>query len=114
MANYDGETVRIKVTVTDYDDTPVTGSDVSSAVIDLYDSAGNYVFRNQALTWLGSKAYWYFDWQAALPGTFTSVSTFTGANFEVFEYGTVRVKPLKVTPTGQPTPITGQEDNNGG
>lgn len=122
MALYDGETARVKVTATDFNDKPVTDTDVVSATLLLLDTAGNYVPLSSgatpagtvALTYDSNLAYWYYDWQNALPGTFTSIATFTGTDFEVFEYGTVRIKPLKVTPTGQPTPITGQEDNDGG
>lgn len=111
---YDGETTRIKITVDDFDDQPVTNVQVISAIVNLYDSVGNFVFTNVALTWSSVNKYWYYDWPAALPGTFLAQGVFTGAGFEVFGYGTVRVKPLKIIPTGNPTPIVGQEDNNGG
>ena len=107
MAIYDGETSRIKVTVTDFNDEPVTSAQVVSATVSLYDTLSNYAFQDEDLTWDATEQYWYYDWQNALPGSWTSVATFTGASFEVFDYGRVRVKPKKVVPTGQPTTIVG-------
>lgn len=114
MAIYDGETVRIKATLIDFNDQPVGPTQVTSAKVSLYDSSFNYAFQNVDLTWNSVDSYWYYDWPAALPGTWKSICTFEGPGFEAFEYGTVRVKPLKFVPTGQPTTITGQEDDNGG
>ena len=105
MALYDGETIRIKATVTDFDGNPVTPTEISSAVVSLYDDLNNYVFQNVALSWNSTLNYFYYDWQDALPGTFTSLCVFTGFGYEVFDYGSVRVKPLKFTPTGDPTTI---------
>jgi len=106
MAIYDGETVRLKATVTDFNGASVDNTGVTGAKVSLYDPSGNYVFQNQDLTYNSVDGYWYFDWQEALPGTFTSLYVFEGSQFEVFEYGTIRVKHLKVEPSGLPTPIT--------
>lgn len=113
MTAYDGATVRIKATATDYDGNAVTSSGVTSAVVSIYDQSGNYAVTNAALTWNATTSYWYYDWQNALPGTFTAVCTFTGTNFEAFDYDTFLVSPLKVNPTGKPTPIVGYEDTGG-
>ena len=104
MGVYDGDTVRITVTVLDFNGNPVTTAD--TATVSLYDSAGNYVFLNEDLTYSSEYAYWYYDWQDALPGSFVPLATFTGGSYDVFEYGKIKVSPLKLTPTGNPTPIT--------
>lgn len=102
---FDGNTARIKSTATDFDDQPLTNLNVISAIVNLYDNLGNYVFTNQAMTWNPTFSYWFFDWQDALPGTFTAEAVFSGSGYEVSDYGIVVVLPLRVIPTGNPTPI---------
>jgi hypothetical protein len=101
---YEGETVRITATVDDYDSNPVLPADVTSAVINLYDGAGNYVFLGEVLTYDDVEAYWYYDWQTSRAGGWIAQCVFTGAEYEVFEYVTVKVKAPKIVPTGQPVP----------
>lgn len=107
---YAGETIRITATVSDFDGDPLVPDEVTSAVINLYDGLGNYVFEGNTLTYepVGPEtttAYWYYDWQDAALGSWVAQCVFTGVSYEVFEYVTVKVKAPKITPTGQPAVI---------
>jgi hypothetical protein len=104
---YEGETIRITAQVFDYDGDAIVPAEVTSAVINLYDGTGNYVFENQVLTYqdVGPEtptAYWFYDWQDSVTGKWIAQCLFIGVNYEVFEYVTVTVKARKVIPTGLP------------
>jgi hypothetical protein len=106
---YEGETVRITATVTDFDGDPIVPAEVTSAVVNLYDGSGNYVFTDTPLTYqdVGPEtptAYWFYDWQDILVGSWIAQCVFTGAAYEVYEYVTVKVKAPKIAPTGLPSP----------
>lgn len=101
---YEGETIRIVATVTDFDGNVLTDTDVTSAQVNLYDGSGNYVFQNQDLTWDTTQTYWYYDWQNSLTGNWIAQCIFIGSVFEVYNYVNVKVRAPKITPTGQPAP----------
>jgi hypothetical protein len=104
---YAGETVRIIASPFDYDGNPIVPTDVTSAVVNLYDGTGNYVFQSEPMTYQAASAevtaaYWYFDWQGILVGSWIAQCVFTGLSYELFEYTTIKVKAPKIVPTGQP------------
>lgn len=107
MPNYAGSSVRITAVVKDYDGKPVTTA--QSATVTLLDSSGNWVFQNQPLTYNsagvnadGTTGYWYYDWLTSTidVGSFQAKATFSGAGYEVYQYGRVNVSPPKVVETG--------------
>jgi hypothetical protein len=104
---YEGETIRITAKVFDYDGDAIVPVEVTSAVINLYDGAGNYVFMDEVLTYHDvdpetPEPYWFYDWQQTRTGKWIGQCVFTGVNYQVFEYVTVTIKARKVIPTGVP------------
>src|ERR1700722_9191971 len=106
MTFYDGSTVRVTATVTDFDGNEVTSENAETAVVTILDTSGNYIVNNADLTWDSDESYWYYDWQSAIAGSWTALCLFAGSLFKVFNYATIRVKPLKIEPTGIRTSLT--------
>jgi hypothetical protein len=107
---YAGETVRITAQPFDFDGDPIVPAEVTSAVINLYDGLGNYVFTNEPMLYQAvdaetTTAYWYYDWQDIVVGSWVAQCVFTGVSYELFEYVTVKVKAPKIVPTGQPAVV---------
>lgn len=99
MASYEGETVRIKVTATDFDGVAITGDGTPpTATVTVYDSTGAVVFT-EALTWETTKLYWYFDWPTIVgdAGSYKVRARFIGVSYDTWEYGRLSIKVNPVT-----------------
>lgn len=90
MTIYEGETIRLKAVVTDFNDVILTDTDVTLGEVGIFNISGAEVVRND-LTWDATLAYWYYDWVAAA-GAYKAKFRFVGDAFETFEYHTIRVK----------------------
>jgi hypothetical protein len=103
---YEGETIRITAQVEDYNGEPILPSAVTTAVVNLYDGSGNYVFQDEPLTYATAEGplpgYWFYDWENTVTGGWIAQCVFTGTNYEVFNYVSVKVRAPRIVPTGQP------------
>lgn len=93
MATYVGETVRIRSTVTDYDDVALTDEDVSTAEVTIYVGATPVV---GTLTWDDTRSYWYYDWDTngMAAGAYKAQVRYVGVAYDTFEFLTIRLRSL--------------------
>lgn len=102
MAIYAGETIRIKVTATDYDGEAITGEAATppTGTVELYDADGAQ-YLAEDLAWESTKTYWFYDWDTVTGdvGTYKIRARFIGVGdvYDTWEYGRIQVKTNPVT-----------------
>lgn len=100
MTKFEGETIRVKVTATDFDGEAITGNAATPPVgtIEVYDSDLALVF-DADLTWDAVLEYWYYDYQNAAAGSFKVKAKFVGATplaYETWEIARLAIKESPV------------------
>ncbi len=101
MANYTGETLVVTHTATS-NGVALTDEDVVGVEIEIFDSAGDVVIDNTAMTWDDTKERWEYQWETvtadATPvaldaGTYRARVTLVGlADTVNYEYKRIRLK----------------------
>lgn len=93
MTKFEGESIRLRVTATDYDGNAITGDVATPPVgtIELYDTLDVLVLSGD-LTWDATLNYWYYDIASAPAGSFQVKAMFTGTTYQTWEYAKLKIK----------------------
>lgn len=95
MALYVGETVRVKSSGTNLDESsPLTDTDVESVEVTIYDSAGDVVVGPESLTYDSTDVEWYYDWdtEGEAAGSYRAKVIYHGVTFIGWEFIRIRLR----------------------
>lgn len=95
MTVYAGETVVLKVSATDIDDseTPLTSADVTSTEVVIVDSAGSTVQAADPMVWDATDQEWRYYWDTPVTAdTFTARIRLIAATWDTWEYQKIKTK----------------------
>jgi hypothetical protein len=94
MTLYAGETTRITSTAEDFDGTPLTDANVSSATVTIYKKSDNSIILPTAnMVYSDDDAQWFYDWDtdAVSSGTYLAKVRLVGATFDTWEFKRFRL-----------------------
>lgn len=107
MADYTGETRRIRFHADDFDDASITNEDVIAAYVTIYDSDWEVIAAEAVATWdpllefdipdgtggtVTVTGGWYRLYTPPAAGTYRYKARVVGATFDTWEYGTFKAK----------------------
>jgi hypothetical protein len=95
MTSYAGETITLKTSATQIDDsrTPILDADVSSTEIRIFRVSDDVeVLTSTPMVWDATDSEWRYSWTTTEAGKFEAKLRLVGPTFDTWEYAKVSIK----------------------